>query len=279
MRSAAPATILLAALVRGATAQNCNMPEMEKTCAAHSVPTGKDGKDPPIASLCLNPCVDAMMRCADNAAFGKMVGGDVRTQMGNMKRICKAGKGSAGDGVCNIEQIPTYSTALHGRDPTCADDLMKEMFDCIDSPLLAKDRTKILSARASCQGGGEGSAGDGKCDLLAISKYAKEEEETGNRQCDSNIMKEAFDCVSTMRLLCPVCPRWPLRVRCPSHKTRCCAQVDSSALAAQRKEIMAMRTVCQSRTGVWFIWTPTWCGWPSDCPSCLQLSRCVGACV
>lgn len=79
----------------------------------------------------------------------------------------------------------------------CNDAVTKELFDCVDNPLLEKERTKILEMRHDCQPGSSGGrAGDGKCDFLAISKYEKEQKASGKEpDCGSNEVKEEFDCI------------------------------------------------------------------------------------
>jgi len=202
----------------GAANAVCHMEEMGKTCASHP-PSKLDDKDP--TKICKNPCIDAMMRCSSDATFVAAVGAKAAASMETMKSMCNAGKGHAGDGTCNILEIPAYQDQLKGRKPGCNDAVTKELFDCVDNPLLEKERTKILEMRHDCQPGSSGGrAGDGKCDFLAISKYEKEQKASGKEpDCGSNEVKEEFDCI------------------------------DDPLMKHRREEIMALRRLCQAGGG------------------------------
>lgn len=207
---------LALALAAGVNAV-CDIKAMEQTCARHA-PNKKDDKDP--TKLCHNPCVDAMTKCASDPKFEKMVGKSTAAQMQTLSSMCASGTGHAGDGTCNVLEIPHYAEELHGRKPDCNSDLEKEMFDCVDNPLLKKERQKILTVRAECQHEGNGHAGDGKCDILAIAKYEKQRKETGkDADCGSNEVKEEFDCI------------------------------DDPTLAHMKDELLALRKLCQTGGG------------------------------
>ena len=45
------------------------------------------------------------------------VGAKAAASMATMKSMCDAGKGHAGDGTCNILEIPAYQSRLKGRKP------------------------------------------------------------------------------------------------------------------------------------------------------------------
>ena len=48
------------------------------------------------------------------------VGAKAAASMETMKSMCNAGKGHAGDGTCNILEIPAYQDQLKGRKPGAA---------------------------------------------------------------------------------------------------------------------------------------------------------------
>ena len=161
-----------------------------------------------------------MLECASDPMFTKMVGKDTGAELETMGSMCEAGRGKAGDGTCNLLEITQYQQQLHGREPGCDSPLVKELFDCVDNPLLKKDRAKILELRADCQHAGNGHAGDGKCDILAIGKYEEERKKSGKEaDCGSNEIKEEFDCI------------------------------DDPLLAHRHEEILALRKLCQAGGG------------------------------
>eukprot|EP01047_Picozoa_sp_COSAG01_P013162 COSAG01_NODE_611_length_14848_cov_207.046308_15_plen_292_part_00 len=111
----------------------CDLGKLTKSCEEHPVP--EDVSDN-IKMLCTNECIQSMMGCADDPDLGEMFGTDVPRQMQDLRVMCNRGPGAPGDGVCNLAQIPAYRIPLKGKDPKCTDDLMKEMFDCVDDQIL-----------------------------------------------------------------------------------------------------------------------------------------------
>jgi hypothetical protein len=110
----------------------CDLGKLTKSCEEHPVP--QDVSD--IKRLCTNQCIQSMMGCVDDPDLGEMFGTDVPRQMQDLRVMCNRGPGAPGDGVCNLAQIPAYRIPLKGKDPKCTDDLMKEMFDCVDDQIL-----------------------------------------------------------------------------------------------------------------------------------------------
>jgi hypothetical protein len=52
--------------------------------------------------------------------------------------LCAAQKGQPGDGVCNILDIEKYSEGMkhRGGPLDCQEEMVREMFDCVDNALL-----------------------------------------------------------------------------------------------------------------------------------------------
>ena len=69
------------------------------------------------------------------------------------------------------------------------------MFDCVDNPEMKAERDNILKMKRDCEHQGASRPGDGKCDILAIVKYARDRKEGQDVNCGSNEVKEEIDCI------------------------------------------------------------------------------------
>ena len=58
-----------------------------------------------------------MTKCSLDPKFEKLVGKRTAAQMQTLSSLCSSGAGKAGDGKCNVLEIPHYAVALHGRKP------------------------------------------------------------------------------------------------------------------------------------------------------------------
>ena len=110
---------------------------------------------------CTNPGVQEMMDCIDNPVLA-----DNHDQLVMMQTQCAlinnhsgaaGGTAGAGDNVCNEasamqlcdEQATADMTAGTGAE-MCTHPCTQEMIDCIDSPMLADDRTMVLGLQQMC---------------------------------------------------------------------------------------------------------------------------------
>lgn len=217
-------------------------PELKQICAPCSGGSD-DGPPPPDpVALCDSPCIHAMFPCAQNPMLSMALGADVVAQIPLLEAMCSSGDqdpgvGAAGDGVCaERDLIPlladTSSMDACGSDLhcTCMDPTVREMLDCIDSPLLAASRESLVIMQQSCAGvdlpAGSAGAGDHMCNLMSASDLCDEQTlamassgaMAGADMCSHPCALEMIDCI------------------------------DSPLVADDRPTIAALRDICNSES-------------------------------
>jgi hypothetical protein len=84
--------------------------------------------------------------CVDNPMFAA-----TRREILTMRAACRPGfQNKPGDGVCDVMAVANYNHAAPAQ-RRCDSPALKEMMDCIDDPLMAKERPLILQERQFCQ--------------------------------------------------------------------------------------------------------------------------------
>lgn len=136
---------------KGAGDGKCSVPDLIKYNQDHEQKKkqngGKDGKGEFTMQDCKLPLYQEMFDCVNNPMFAKQ-----KKDILMVQQMCSAKKGKAGDGECNIGELMRYSKQNgKGKSPDCKSEMMQEMFDCLDHPVMAKNRKQMVQMQQMCQ--------------------------------------------------------------------------------------------------------------------------------
>ena len=164
------------------TAAPCDMVGMTALCTAPDSGMEDLGED--IPSMCGNPCIQAMIPCANDPMLAMMFGEDFVGEIGQIELMCdEGGEGASGpgDGVCEMASLMAYMGPENDPDVLCPDGStacmcatpqVAEMIDCIDNPVFAEDRDQLVPFQTLCAGsdapGGAEGAGDDICNEMSM---------------------------------------------------------------------------------------------------------------
>ena len=178
----------------------CNVFGLGTVCASNPPPSSASTEH--AEQLCRNLCVKEMLKCSGNQAL-TLLGSDTVKTVRDLVALCIRGHGggTAGDGQCHILDVPGYKRQHDlqhlGSGEDCSSPYVQELFDCMDDPALKQSRASIARYQVHCR---TGSAGDGQCSFADLTKYASQRKSGQQMTCESQMLKELFDCIDDPEL-------------------------------------------------------------------------------
>ena len=170
----------------------CDLTALDTACQPGSAdtPSDEDWERLDLDTLCVNPCVQALIPCAGNPLMTLMMGRDEASGIAALEPMCAPpppGATGGGDGICDVGGLIRECQA---RDPAeicpgytpscvCGTECAQESIDCRDSDVLDEERVNVLFLEAMCaepDGVPTGAPGDGACSLRAAAQLCNEAE-------------------------------------------------------------------------------------------------------